>query len=360
MEGIKDNSGNEQLLSTIQELLSVKNQETHLNFIREHPELLSKEADRLLLELIESQENEDSRRYFEKQRDLLQKFRELGVDSVFPKNPTPQEQNGRPPANLELRNDLQQALHATKQLKNDRSLDAFNKAIQAWEKVISNPEAKNNFELYGAASAQTASLLMTRYKIIRNKKDIDYAITLLKQSINIVSPNSQLKPRIFNTLGNGLRDRYFRTGDIKDFEEAIENFKKAVSLTPQESPELPGYLNNLGNGLRDRYFRTRELKELEEAIEKYNQAVSLTPPEAPSLPGHLTNLGTGLRDRYSRTGDLKDLEEAIEKYKQAVSLTPPESPEMPIYLNNLGNGLSDLYSRSGDLKELEEAIEKYK
>ncbi|MEW5873063.1 MAG: hypothetical protein AB1894_27640, partial [Chloroflexota bacterium] len=45
----------------------------------------------------------------------------------------------------------------------------------------------------------------------------------------------------------------------RDYETAIAHWQQAVALTPPGSPDLPMYLNNLGNGLSDRYARTGEL-----------------------------------------------------------------------------------------------------
>ena len=108
-------------------------------------------------------------------------------------------------------------------------------------------------------------------------------------------------------------------GGLEDLEEAIRVYQQAVQRTPPTRPTCPCYLNNLGNGLRDRYARTGRLEDLEEAIRVYQQAVQRTPPDSPDLPCHLNNLGNGLRDRYARTGRLEDLEEAIRVYQQAVA-----------------------------------------
>jgi CHAT domain-containing protein len=166
-------------------------------------------------------------------------------------------------------------------------------------------------------------------------------------------------PAYLNNLGNGLRDRYARTGDLTDLQAGIENYQRAVQLTPAGSPDLPGYLNNLGTGLRDRYARTGDLTDLQAGIENYQRAVQLTPAGSPDLPRRLNNLGTGLRDRYARTGDLTDLQAGIENYQRAVQLTPAGSPDLPGYLNNLGNGFSNRYARTGDLTDLQAGIENF-
>ncbi len=47
-----------------------------------------------------------------------------------------------------------------------------------------------------------------------------------------------------------------------------------MALTPPDSPDRPGVLNNLGNGLRDRYGRTGRLEDLEAAIEAFQRALA--------------------------------------------------------------------------------------
>ena len=173
-------------------------------------------------------------------------------------------------------------------------------------------------------------------------------------------PDSPDLPSLLNNLGNGLRDRYARTGQLADLEEAIRVFQQAVQRTPPDSPDLPSLLNGLGNGLSDRYARTAQLADLEEAIRVFRQAVQRTPPDSPSLPMYLSNLGNGLRAHYARTGQLADLEEAIRVFQQAVQRTPPDSPNLPSLLNSLGNGLRDRHARTGELADLEEAIRVYR
>ncbi|PWH18343.1 MAG: hypothetical protein DDG60_00695, partial [Anaerolineae bacterium] len=115
---------------------------------------------------------------------------------------------------------------------------------------------------------------------------------------------------------------------LEDLEEAIRVLRQAVASTPPDSPDRPSRLNNLGNGLRDRYGRTGRLEDLEEAIRVLRQAVASTPPDSPDRPSILNNLGTGLRARYGRTGRLEDLEEARNLYRQACSLAETGSQDV--------------------------------
>ena len=68
------------------------------------------------------------------------------------------------------------------------------------------------------------------------------------------------------------------------------------------------YLNNLGNGLHDRYARSGRLDDLDAAIAAWQQALDTTPPDSPARPGYLNNLGNGLSDRYTHSGRGEDLD----------------------------------------------------
>jgi hypothetical protein len=93
-----------------------------------------------------------------------------------------------------------------------------------------------------------------------------------------------------------------------------------VNTTPSDSPDRARYLNNLGNGLRDRYARSGRLEDLEAAVEAYREAVNTTPSDSPDRARYLNNLGNGLRDRYARSGRLEDLEAAVEAFRNACEL----------------------------------------
>jgi hypothetical protein len=91
-------------------------------------------------------------------------------------------------------------------------------------------------------------------------------------------------------------------------QQAVDLSQNHFPNSPNLSNNLSGWLSNLGNGLRDRYARTGEIKDLERSIEVTQQAVDLTQnhfPNSPDLPSQLNNLGNGLSDRYTRTGEVK-------------------------------------------------------
>ncbi|KAF7502886.1 hypothetical protein GJ744_004955 [Endocarpon pusillum] len=159
-----------------------------------------------------------------------------------------------------------------------------------------------------------------------------------------------------NNLGTKLSCRYERTGKIENLEEAIRVARQVIEVTPDDHPNLAAGLNNLGNKLESRYKRTGRIEDLEEAIRVARQAVKITPDDHPDLAGRLNNLGSKLGCRYERIGKIEDLEEAIRVTRQAIKITPDDHPDLAGRLNNLGNKLESRYKRTSKIEDLEQAI----
>ena len=74
---------------------------------------------------------------------------------------------------------------------------------------------------------------------------------------------------------------------MEDLEEAIRVARQAVDVTPKNHSNLAAWLNNLGNKLGRRYECTGKMEDLEEAIQMARQAVDVTPKDHPNLAGRL-------------------------------------------------------------------------
>ena len=133
----------------------------------------------------------------------------------------------------------------------------------------------------------------------------------------------------------------------------------AVDLTPHGHPDKPSRLNNLGNSLKARFKRLGELSDLEDAISRHRDAVDLTPHGHPDKPARLNNLGSSLNTRFERLGELGDLEDAISRHRDAVDLIPHGHPHEPTLLTSLGNAFFTHFERFGELSNLEQAISLY-
>jgi len=240
------------------------------------------------------------------------------------------------------------------QTSQSASLDA---AIAIWERIFEHPSfTQAPIRTRSALINDAGSVFIRCYWHNGRLPDLERAIQLWQQAVQLTPPDSPDRPMYLSNLGNGLNDRYIHTGSMADLDEAIRITQEAVQLTSEDSPERPGYLTSLGNGLKDRYSCTGAVEDLAEAIRVTHEAVQLTPSDSPDRPARLANLGVKLHDRYKLFGASEDLEEAIRLWVEAVQLTPPDSPNQPALLNNLSNGLSDRYKRTGAMEDLEETI----
>ena len=339
-----------ELVQTLFAFIQAETWEESRRILEAHPELLTDEADAVLGQLVQVQEDQDARRFLEELRALLRRCREVGVEQAFA------ELSG-PPIPPEFQADLRRAQEGKARYRQTGDLAVLNEAIAAYERILNHPafsQADERFRLWVWNDAGNAYI--RRYWRTGSIADLDKALALWQQAVEATPPDSPDRPMFLNNLGTGLRERYERTGRLEDLEAAIRVFREAVEATPPDSPNRPSRLTSLGNGLRARYERTGRLEDLEEAIRVFREAVEAAPPGSPNRPGFLNNLGGGLFRRYERTGRLEDLEEAIRVYREAVEATSPDSPDRPGILNNLGAGLSDRYERTGRLEDLEEAI----
>ena len=238
-----------------------------------------------------------------------------------------------------------------------KMLDA---AAPAFERMFNRPtfiilSARiQSFLLNGAGA-----IYLRRYEVKGHPVDLDQAIALIQQAIDLTPPDSPEWPGYLSNLGVGLRQRYGHTNALVDLEAAIAANQEAAKRTPPDSPQWPSVLGNLATSLYARYDRIGVLVDLEAAIAADQEALERIPPDSPERPSFLSHLGVGLRKRYDRIGVLVDLEAAIAADQEAFGDTPPDSPHRPRLLNNLGNDLLERYGRTRAPVDLEVAIAVY-
>jgi len=203
-----------------------------------------------------------------------------------------------------------------------------------------------------------ANQLSDRYLRLGAATDLEESIQVARQAVDAAPEGYPNRAMYLNNLAVPLGDRYKRTGAIADLEEAIRATAQAVDITSEDHPQWAMYLSNLGCQLADRYLRTRAMADLEEAIRLMRRSVDATATSNHlDRAGRLHNLGLRLGNRYSRTSAIADLEEAIQVARQTVDMIPNDHPNRAMYLSNLGVQLGNRYSRTGEIANLEEAIQ---
>jgi hypothetical protein len=198
--------------------------------------------------------------------------------------------------------------------------------------------------------------LRLRFERAGDIADLDAAVEAGRQAGDATPPGHPDRAMSLSGLGDSLRSRFEWAGDIADLDAAVEAGRQAVDATPPGYPDLTGYLSGLGSSLRSRFQRTGDIADLDAAVEAGWQAVDATPPDHPDLTGYLSDLGLSLRIRFERTGDIADLDAAIAVGRQAVDTTPPGHLNLAGYLLNLGGSLATRFERTGDIADLDAAI----
>ena len=288
----KTDQPNQQLLSTLKDFLSARHWATCLDIIEEqHPELLSDEAEALLQRLIDTEEDEFARYDMEMRLYLLRRCKEMGVNEIA--------------KTFCVQRD---ALSARKNLEKDQSLSSFDCAVKAWENLLSRSDIQLDADLYRSVVNDTADLNIFHYMAFGKKENLDRAIRLSEELLNLTPVDSPDLLNILSKLGIELTYRYALSEKLSDLGEIIEIFRRAASLTPETSQD-PRMLTNLGIALSKRYEKKGDLNDLKEAIEAWRTGINLTVEGSPDLSTLLDNLGFSLRTCYDRLGESSDLDE---------------------------------------------------
>lgn len=307
------------------------------------------------------------------------------------------------PTPLEL--EMAQAQSSRDQYVQSGDLQALQRSIAIWERIISHPDfdkadeafrfdvlydsggtfihryhhTKNVSDLRRALShwheleekvPSNSSLLVHAlnglghyrylYDHTRKIEHLDQAITFL-QAANQIEPT---RPATLYHLGITWRQRYLHNGSVSDLKSAITAYQEAIKFIAKSTSSDHGSqnirascYNNLGNAWRDYFDHTGEFTVLQEAITVFEQAVELSHEARPHDRALcLTNLGTGLRHRYRYTKKPQDIHQAIQRFEEAVAITPVNSPNLHLYLNNLGRGFQTRYWVTLSPVDLGEAI----
>jgi tetratricopeptide (TPR) repeat protein len=195
-----------------------------------------------------------------------------------------------------------------------------------------------------------------RYLKFGRIHDLEEAIRVGRQAVDMIKEGHPNRARYLRDLGDVLGHRYGRTGDMADLDESIHFTEKAVNMTSAYHPNHAMYLDNLGAQLHKRYQEIRAMSDLEEAIRLARQSVQTILYQA-DRSVRLYNLSCYLGDKYKRTMVMGDLEESIQVGRRAMDLTPKDHPTRTMMMNNLGAQLEKRYLRTIKLSDLEEAIE---
>ncbi|THU81426.1 hypothetical protein K435DRAFT_873357 [Dendrothele bispora CBS 962.96] len=168
------------------------------------------------------------------------------------------------------------------------------------------------------------------------------------------------KARWLINLGSALFCRFERFGELGDIENAILVNQQAVDLTPDHNAAKAGWLSNLGIAFQERFKRLGKLEDLENAVLVLQKAVDLNPDGHVVKATVLANLGVAFEKRFEHLGPLGDIENAILVKQQAVDMTPDGHADKAVFLVNLGSAFESRFGCLGKPGDIMEATVAYK
>jgi tetratricopeptide (TPR) repeat protein len=141
-----------------------------------------------------------------------------------------------------------------------------------------------------------------------------------------------------------------------DLDEAIGLLRQAIELAPPEDPWLADYYASLGEAFSDRYERDHAAHDAESALAAAERSVELTPPRHPHLSRRLSQLGGHMRTTSMLLGRVPTgLTEALLIHRRALACALPGDPRMAAYRFQYAITLLGYAQAIGDGPALREA-----
>jgi tetratricopeptide (TPR) repeat protein len=198
--------------------------------------------------------------------------------------------------------------------------------------------------------------LRDKYAHTREIQDLQAALKIFQQLVQILPADSPLRSDVLCNVGHGLHVRYQHSDDPADLDAAITAFQQAVQVANPDSPDLPDLLCNLGVKRYERYERCKELTDLDSAIDDLRKAVMATSVDSPDRPTRMSILGLALYLRYKITEQSVDLQGAFGIFERIVQISQPDTPQWADAQHHLGNLLLERSSQDEHEKDLDLAI----
>jgi len=201
-----------------------------------------------------------------------------------------------------------------------------------------------------------ANALETRFNQQGRQGDLDNAVSLCMQALDLVPPTHVSRYSYLANLASKLVARFKQQGRQGDLDEGISLHRQALNLCPPPHPDRSSALASLARALRTQFLERGQKCDLDDAISLDREALELRPPSHPLHSASLNNLATTLSTRCRKEGQKCDLDEAIQLYRQALKLHPRSHPHRSAILGNLAFVLSYLFSQTGDQGDVDEVI----
>ncbi|KAH9485774.1 hypothetical protein JR316_0002689 [Psilocybe cubensis] len=252
-------------------------------------------------------------------------------------------------------------------------LERFQSARELYKKFMKSGDlqALNNAEKICREGVQTlprwcgdrllvidllAAVLLDRFRVKGEEGDLEQAISLFRQIIELQHPPHFDLPLHLSNLAQALSTKFKQEGELDDLDEAIALSRRSLDLAPLSHPNRHGFMENLGVVLSARFRHEGQPDDLDESISLLRQSMKIQQSLGSEQSSTLTNFANSLLTRFNQKGDLQDLNDSISMHRQALKLHNPSDPEKASCLINLANSLLTRFEQAGQLDDLDESV----
>ncbi|KAJ7208680.1 tetratricopeptide repeat-containing protein [Mycena pura] len=201
---------------------------------------------------------------------------------------------------------------------------------------------------------QQGQHLMNLFKMHHDLTKLEAAVKIWQMAESLLSLGYKSRDSLLNSLGTALHVRFEQRQNPKDLDEALELHAEALEIRAAPHSYRSMSLTNLANAFRIRFTLRKDPEDLDKATELHREALELCDASDPQRSIHLTGLATTLTMRAEEQGDPNDLYEAIELHREALRICTV--PDCSVYLNNLASALLTRFEQREDTSDIDEAI----
>lgn len=171
-----------------------------------------------------------------------------------------------------------------------------------------------------------ANNLIRAYETGGDVEKLNRAVRVLRRALGQGSPAGPW----LDVLGIALKLRYQITRNVRDIEDALAAHARLQALEPIDSQARRNYEDHYATTLRSHFIASGDRASLDEAVRIIESIVHSFEHDALDSILSMTNLGNVLLERFqarNESADLSDLEQAIGWYRRVRELRGPQLPD---------------------------------
>ncbi|UVS78445.1 CHAT domain protein [Actinokineospora sp. UTMC 2448] len=246
-------------------------------------------------------------------------------------------------------------VYRTRYEREQRPKDLFRAVRSAREAVaVAAVDDPQRLRLLGTLTLA----LLREFGYRRDRRRIDEAVEVSRTAVHAASAGAggSVRPALLANAANALRARYEWTGDLADLDEAVALAQESLDVSGGDHVGRARRMTVLATARLRRFEAVGRAEDIDEAVVGCTVALDRVPADHPQRPGLLANLGVALFRRFEEDGRESDLEDCLHACREAVGSTRDDDPEAGRRLSLLAVAVRERFLRAGIEADLVAAV----